>query len=62
MKSKNLLEPLKLYQEDISELALDIHNWLQYTPLASSEEGFDHLLELIEQRLDKFSHGFRNYN
>lgn len=56
------MEPLKLYQEDISELALDIHNWLQYTPLASSEEGFDHLLELIEQHLDKFSHGFRNYN
>ena len=55
-------DPLKLYQEDISKLTLDIHNWLQVTPLASTEEGFDWLLELVENHLDKFSHGYRNYN
>lgn len=53
---------LTLYNEDISKLALDIHDWLQVTPLAHTEEGFDWLLRLIEDHLEPFSQGYRNYN
>lgn len=53
---------LTLYQEDIDDLTLEIHNWLQVTPLASTEEGYDWLKEIIEKHLDKFSEGYRNYN
>lgn len=56
------MEPFKLYQEDIDSLALDIHNWLGYTPLAATEEGYDWLRQIIEDHLDKFSHGYRNFN
>ena len=51
-----------LCQEDIAALALKIHDWLQVTPLASTEEGYDHLAELVQDFLDPFSSGYRNYN
>lgn len=53
---------MKLYEEDISKLVLDIHEWLQRTPLASTEEGFDWLNELVHDHLEPFSNGYRNYN
>lgn len=56
------MKPLQLHQEDIDALALDIHDWLQYTPLAATEEGYDWLKQIIEDHLDKFSQGYRNYN
>jgi hypothetical protein len=52
----------RLYQEDISELCLEIHDWLQRTPLAATEEGFDWLCSIIENKLEPFSHGYQNYN
>jgi hypothetical protein len=51
-----------IYEEDIADLTLAIHDWLQVTPLAATEEGYDHLRELIDQHLEKFSNGYRNYN
>ena len=57
-----LSEPLKLYQEDIDELCLRIHDWLQTTPLAHTEEGYDWLHQLVDNFLDPFNHGYRNYN
>ena len=57
-----LSEPLKLYQEDIDELCLRIHDWLQVTPLASTEEGYDWLHQLVDNFLDPYNHGYRNFN
>lgn len=56
------MEACKLHQEDIDGLVLRIHDWLQVTPLADTEEGFDWLHELVNQYLDKFNNGYRNYN
>lgn len=53
---------MQIYQEDIDQLTLAIHDWLQVTPLAATEEGFDWLKILVENHLEKFSQGYRNYN
>jgi len=56
------MDSVKLYEEDINALCLAIHDWLQYTPLAATEEGYDWLSELVHDHLEPFSQGFRNYN
>ena len=56
------METPKLYQEDVDELALLIHDWIQVTPLANTEEGFDWLHELVDNYLYKYNNGYRNYN
>lgn len=62
VKEISMGSPINLYQEDISELTLRIHDWLEVTPLASTEEGYDHLANLIEGFLEPFNHGIRNFN
>ena len=51
------MTPKKLYQEDITYLALYLHDWL-----ALDEEMYDELADLIDEYLEPFSYGFRNYN
>ena len=53
---------MQLYEEDISDLVRRIHDWLQVTPLAHTEEGYDWLSELVHDKLEPFSNGYRNYN
>lgn len=55
-------DALKLYEEDIQTLCLRIHNWLQETPLAATEEGYDWLRDIVSQQLEPFNNGYRNYN
>ena len=57
-----LSEPRKLHQEDINELCLHIHDWLQTTPLANTEEGYDWLYQLVDNFLYPYNHGYRNFN
>jgi hypothetical protein len=54
--------PRPLYEEDISELSLKIHDWLQVTPLAATEEGYDYLADLVSAFLDPFCNGYRSFN
>lgn len=56
----------KINPDDIGTFTLELHDFLVMHPLITeTEEGFDHLLDFVEQRFEKFwSHliGEQNYN
>lgn len=56
-----------IYQEEVNLFILDLHGYLERTPLVTTEEGYDHLQEYIEQTFEKlwptlYLGHFRNYN
>ena len=53
---------LNLHEDDVQRLCLLLHDWIQQTPLAATEEGYDWLRDLVSHELEPFNHGHRNYN
>lgn len=56
------MHPVKLYQEDINELFEELVESLPLVYCNLTEEDEDMIFNIIERHLDKFSHGYRNYN
>ena len=53
----------KLWQEDVDTMTLAIHDYFVRTPLAMTEEGYDHFREMFNTLLKPFSErDYRNYN
>ncbi len=56
-------QPIKMWQEDIDEIVLEVHDWFIRHPLGTTEEGYDHFKFFLEGLLEPFSVGdYRNYN
>ena len=56
------MHPVKMYQEDIDELFENLVESLPLSYCNLTEEDEDVIYDIIERHLDKFSHGYRNYN
>lgn len=52
-----------MYQEDVDDIAYNIHEWFITHPLGVTEEGYDHFKEYFERMMEPFYSGdYRNYN
>jgi len=52
-----------LYREDIDQLTIEIINWLEEKDFRFKDENeWDGLINLIEDKLDIYTEGYRNYN
>ena len=52
----------QLTDDDIQEIAADLHEYIQRTPLVSTEEGYDFFRDFVYSLLEDFSNGYVNYN
>ena len=54
--------PLILTDDKLTDVAFQIHEWIVRTPLAHTDEGYDHLKDLVFSLLEDYSNGYVNYN